>query len=83
MELIAYGVAIAIGLVLIGLGIVWGWNMSVRKFGRNAADLTQQVERLDEIAQRDPARMGIDIGKRYATDKMRETLRDLDAEIDT
>lgn len=82
MEVIPLIIAILFGIFLIALGVISGWNMAVRKFGGNAADMAEEFRKLDEVAQRDPARMGIDIGKRYVTDRVRETLRDIDAETD-
>lgn len=67
-------------LVMLIAGLVMGWNAAVRKFGQRASDLARQVEDLEGISQRDPARMGIDIGKRYTTDKVRRTLDEIDAE---
>lgn len=82
MEVVPLLFAILLGIFLIAVGVLSGWNMAVRRFGGNAAEMAAEFEWLDEVAQRDPARMGIDIGKRYATDRVRETLRDIDAETE-
>lgn len=77
-----FGIVVVLILCGIGYGAYLGWNAAIRKFGRNAADMQRQFDRLDEVAQRDPARMGIDIGKQYAADKMRRTIEQIEAETD-
>ena len=83
MEVVLLLAGALILAVMVAISILIGWNAAVRKFGGNAEALTKEFARLDEVAQRDPARMGIDIGKRYATDRVRETLNDIDGETET
>ena len=72
--------ALVVVIVVLLIGIAMGWNAAVRRFGRRAAELTGEVEQLSQLIDRDPARMGIDIGKHYATNRMRETLAEIEEE---
>lgn len=86
MELSFAPLLVVVFVILLICGVSYGaylgWNAAVRRFGRNAADMQTQFDRLDEVAQRDPARYGIDLGKQYAVDQMKRTIHDLESEID-
>jgi hypothetical protein len=66
------------GLVLIGYAL--GWNRAIRKFRRPFHRLTNEVIELQGKADTDEARFGIDVGKRYATRRVRDTLDAIDQE---
>jgi len=76
---LALALAIVAGVIAIIL-LAIGHNAAVRKYGERNDRIAKQYEQLKEVADRDPARYGIGLGRRYATHEMRQTLDRLDEE---
>lgn len=76
------GLGFIFGLCMLGYGAHLGWNAAIRRFQGESKAMAAQMSKLDEVAERDPARYGIDLGKQYTIQKMRDTIDGIEREID-
>lgn len=79
MEVIIFG---GICLIVALAVYVLGWRTARRTYHHRVRTLAEETDALATKAQGDEARFGIDVGKRYATKRMRDTLDDIEREVD-